>query len=251
MQRIGFEPSVDLQVLMRGLTKKQRAALIRLAHGTLAGLTMRELLKGPDPICAWTTYYAKPRGWHHQPQFRQALDLAVEEYEAAVMMAAVDSAAQRVRKAAPAAAELVVGLVQLVLTGETDADLAAVRRLMDMAGIDTEPEKKKGTVSAEGEGPKHADQIRAASVLVDKGLKAALEVLEQVQVDRALEGLERGAGTFRDWIEDLRQAGEDHGEVAELAAEAGDIQQGGLVAEQEAGEVPPKPGAAATIERGS
>jgi hypothetical protein len=235
-----FEPSERLLGLMEALTPQQRRAVPRIVEALMGGEPLTGLLKGEGKICAWKTYYQKPRGWAHQETFQAALQAALREYDQARLQVAVRDAAERMRRATPLAAELAEATVRACLTGEAERVPPPIWHLLvEMGAVE-------GKVGA----CKDSDAIRAASVLLSKGLQAALGILDRADIQTAVKSTGSEADLFRRWIEELRAAGdEDDGDrwdpedLANVAAEGGDVPPAGVRAESAAETGAPEQGA--------
>lgn len=99
--------SSDLRQALTKLTSKQAEGVRRIVRAELDGEPISNLLKGPDKICAYKTYYGggKSRGWIHNPAFDAALTLARRDYRAWLMEHGTDEAMFILADAAPDAAQ--------------------------------------------------------------------------------------------------------------------------------------------------
>lgn len=234
--------SQDLLARMAGLTAKQRAAIPRLVRALAEGQTMRELLRGADRICCWSTYYRPERGWYHQAEFRSVLALAQKEYDAAILRSAVEEAAEVLRRATPLAAQLLQVEVTAGLRSQREAPVEE---------LSFEERKLRLLVD-------HAEQgvaLRALALLLrergqarQRGMRAAGGVLDRADVETAVKSAGGAEAEWRDLLEELR--GLSDGEVADVGAEAGDLSPAGVQPARGAGGGAPGDGAGAAGGRG-
>ena len=220
----------ELWGLLAELTAKQRAAIPRIVEhvgegGSLTSLLRTSKNKGPHTICAWNTYYRRPRGWHHQERFRAALERAQREYDEARLRTAVEEAAERLRRAAPSAVELAEAVVVAVLTGESARVPTPVARLLALME------------GAEKEG----DQIRAASALLSQALRSGLSILDRADIETAVKNTGGEAAQWAGLLEELRDMGDEE-EMADVEAEVGGIQEAGIPSTRGPGGSAPQPG---------
>lgn len=195
--------SAELLAEMERLTPKQREAIPRLVRALADGATMRELLRGEDRICAWSTYYRPRRGWKHHRLFQEALAQARREYDAARLRTAVEDAAQEMRRTTPLAA----ALLRRVIEGSSPA-LEKLLRALDGEEVG-------------------ALEFRAADRLLAAGKRAATDVLDRADIETAVKSAGGEAAEWRGLLEELRGL-EDEEEVADVAAEAGDLPAAGV-----------------------
>lgn len=209
--------SQELLAKMERLTPAQREAIPRLVRALADGVRMRELLRGKDRICAWSTYYRPGRGWKHQQRFQEALAQAQREYDAARLLNAVEDAAEEMRRTTPLAA-------------------GRLRRVIEAMGpaLDTLQQALEG----EEVGPL---AFRAADRLLAKGARAATDVLDRADIVTAVKSAGGEAAEWRDLLQELR--GLEDGEVADVEAEGGDLPQAGVRAARGADAGAPEPGA--------
>jgi len=213
--------SAELLRKMEHLTLAQRLAIPRLVRAQADGRSMRELLRGPDRICAWSTYYRPGRGWHYQPAFVEALAQARREYDAAMLRVAVEEAAELMRRTTPLAARVLERLIVAGLraTGDDlpDEELTFEARQLRL-------------LARQAEGPA---AVRALGLLMrgsgadrDRGLRAAMALLDRADIETAVKS---AGGEAAEWRELLRELTED-GQVADVDAETEDIPPAGLPA---------------------
>lgn len=187
------------------LTKKQRNAIPRLVRALADGHTMASLLKGPDKVCAWCTWYKKERGWSHQSLFMEVLEEARAEYDKVLLERAVDEAAEILRKTTPLAARLGEGIIRGVLLGDEVEDLPpALRSLYEVAmGYPVEMvvmiEDKETLVQAPAP---IGDRRQAARDLMTLGARAAEDLLNRADVKTAIK---QAGGEVQAWQELLGQ----------------------------------------------
>lgn len=234
--------SQDLLARMAGLTAKQRLAIPRLVRALAEGQTMRELLRGPDRICCWSTYYRPGRGWYHQAEFRLVLEQAQKEYDAAVLRSAVDEAAEVLRRATPLAAQL----LQVEVT-------AGLRSQREVPKEDLSFEERKLRLLVD-----HGEEgvvLRSLALLLrergqarQRGMRAAAGVLDRADVETAVKSAGGAEAEWRDLLEELR--GLSDGEVADVGAETGDLPAAGVRAARGAGGGAPEPGSGDPGSRG-
>ena len=227
--------SDDLLLKMSRLTPRQREAIPRLVRALADGRTMRDLLRGPDRICCWSTYYKPSRGWYHNVAFREALEQARREYDAARLKTAVEEAAATLRRTTPLAArvleqEIVKGLRALELEVPDEECTFEERSLRLLARV------------AEG-----AVQLRALEALSKirgaergRGLKAATAVLDRADIETAVKSAGGAEAQWRGLLEELRS---DTDEVADVGAEADDLPAARVPATRGAVASTPEPGA--------
>ena len=217
---MGF--SAGLLEEMEGLTPKQRAAIPVICRVLGTGGSMRGLLKGPNKVCSYRTYYGKPRGWSHQKQFKRVLERAQAEYSKQLLEDGVASAADELRRGALPAALLAAELVQagrLSLQGEAEEGGIA-GALAELLASDDEAVKLRALA-----------ELRR---LVDSGLRAGLGILDRADVKTAVKGAVSGDDVYRAWMEQLMEAG--GGEVADVESKERDLGEAGLSAAQGAGD---------------
>jgi len=222
--------SDDLLLKMSRLTARQREAIPRLVRALADGSTMRALLRGPDRICCWSTYYKPSRGWYHNAAFRDALEQARREYDAARLKTAVDEAAATLRRTTPLAArvleqEIVHGLRSLDADGPDEECTFEERSLRLLARV------------AEG-----AVQLRALQALSKirsgergRGLRAAEAVLDRADIETAVKSAGGAEAEWHTMLEELRGLGDDE-QVADVDAEGGDFSEVGVSPVPAAGE---------------
>lgn len=215
--------SAELQELICELTPKQRAAIPRIVERLGGGGSLRSLLRGAGKICTERTFYHRPRGWWHQPAFRAALARARKEFDVIQLETAVEASAERLRRAAPTAVELAEKMVLTALHGLDPDECEQVTSLSKLQELMT------GAV-------KDGDQIRAASVLMGRGLQAALSILDRADIETAVKGARGAEEQWTDLLKELRETGN---EVADVGAEEGSIPSPEL-------QSAPKPGAGAS-----
>jgi len=226
--------SDDLLLKMSRLTARQREAIPRLVRALADGSTMRALLRGPDRICCWSTYYKPGRGWYHNEAFREVLEQARREYDAARLKTAVEEAAATLRRTTPLAARV---LEQEIVRG--------LRSLDDVPDDEcTFEERSLRLLARVAEG---AVQLRALEALSKirgaergRGLKAATAVLDRADVETAVKSAGGAEAQWRGLLEELRS---DADEMADVETEAGDLPAPGLPATRGAVAGTPEPGA--------
>lgn len=222
--------SDDLLDKLSALTARQREAIPRLVRALADGRTMRELLRGPDRICCWSTYYKPGRGWYHNEAFREALEQARREYDAARLKTAVEEAAATLRRTTPLAArvleqEIVRGLRSLDADVPDDECTFEERSLRLLARV------------AEG-----AVQLRALEALSKirgaergRGLKAATAVLDRADIETAVKSAGGAEAEWKAMLEELRGLGDDE-QVADVEPEGSDLSEVGVSPVPAAGE---------------
>jgi len=209
--------SQELLAKMERLSPKQREAIPRLVRALADGVRMRELLRGKDRICAWSTYYRPGRGWKHQARFQEALAQARREYDVARLQTAVEDAAEEMRRTTPLAAAVLRGMIE-----------------------GAPPALEKLLLALEGEemGPL---EFRAADRLLAKGARAAVDVLDRADIETAVKSAGGEAAEWRGLLEDLRRVADEP--VADVEAEGGDLSEAGVRAARGAEAGAPEPGA--------
>jgi hypothetical protein len=191
------------------LTPKQQRAIPRMVRALADGHTMESLLKGPDKVCSWGTWYKKPNGWSHQALFMQVLEEAQGEYNKALLERAVDEAAEILRKTTPLAARLGEGIIRGVLLGREVEDLPPVlRSLYEVAmGHPVEAvimvEDQPTTVQLPAP---VSDRRQAARDLLSLGARAAEDLLNRADVKTAIK-LAGGEETWRELMNQLQGTG--------------------------------------------
>ena len=208
------------------LTPAQRQAVPRIVSTLADGGTLTSLLTGTGKICAWKTYYQKPKGWSHNERFRAALERAQQEYDQYRLSQAVDIAVDRMRRTTPLAAELAERVLIGVLRGNEgdDACPPPVAALLDlMTRADTDKVKRE-----------------AAAALVSDGLRAAFAVLDRADIKTAMKAQDSDASRWEDLLKDLR--GEDDGEMADVETEGSDLSAAGVPASPGSAPGSPEPG---------
>jgi len=227
--------SDDLLLKMSRLTPRQREAIPRLVRALADGRTMRELLRGPDRICCWSTYYKPGRGWYHNEAFRQVLEQARQEYDAARLKTAVEEAAATLRRTTPLAARV---LEQEIVRG---------LRALDAEVPDEECTFEERSLRLLARVAEGAVQLRALEALSKirgaergRGLKAATAVLDRADIETAVKSAGGAEAEWRGLLEELRS---ETDEVADVETEAGDLPAPGLPATRGAVAGTPEPGA--------
>lgn len=99
-----LQPSDRLRSLLAQLTAAQADAVRRLVEGEAAGKTLESMLRGPEKVCNWSTYYRRPSGWRHKREFQEALRLAREEMRSTQLSVSLSAAVEELNLAAPLAA---------------------------------------------------------------------------------------------------------------------------------------------------
>lgn len=210
--------------MLAALTQRQRAAIPRLVETLAEGGSVRSLLHGPDKICTERTFYRKGRGWSHQPYFREVWRQAQEEYERLRLTRSVEDAAERLRRLTPRAVEA-AGLVMAGLFGDEEQGLTAPVATLLQAAQDGE--LKPG-------------QVRAGSVLLARGLQAAVSILDRADIKTAMKGTGGDAQRVREWLAELRQAGD--GEMADVESETNNVPADRVLSSRAAGASAQEPG---------
>jgi len=221
--------SDDLLLKMSRLTARQREAIPRLVRALADGSTMRALLRGPDRICCWSTYYKPGRGWYHNEAFHEVLEQARREYDAARLKTAVEEAAATLRRTTPLAARV---LEQEIVRG--------LRSLDDVPDDEcTFEERSLRLLARVAEG---AVQLRALEALSKirgaergRGLKAATAVLDRADIETAVKSAGGAEAEWKAMLEELRGLGDDE-QVAEVEPEGGDLSEVGVSPVPAAGE---------------
>ena len=195
--------SDELLAMLGGLTARQRAAIPQIVATLAEGGALSRLIRGGprrkdrpgsgEGICAWHTYYGR-KGWSHNPQFVAALERARKEYDAALLRDAVDEAAERLRRAAPASARAAEAIVQALLRGS------------DEAGI---PSPLETLLKITQDGGAGRGQVQAASALLGKGLQAALSILDRADIETAVKSAGGAEAEWRGLLEELRGGGDE------------------------------------------
>jgi hypothetical protein len=204
--------SVELQAELQELTPKQQRAIPRIVEALASGRTLTSLLQGPGKICAWKTYYQRPRGWHHQARFQRVLAQAQAEYRQALMLRVVDEAAEDLRLLTRPAVQLAGAVLQAVISGQVEGDVPApVEVLLQL-------------MRGEGADCVEVQQRRlAADSLLSKGLAAAFQLLDRADIKTAVKSTGGDAQRWADLLQELRDVGDEDGEVADAEAEAGRV----------------------------
>lgn len=104
--------SDELQDKLSQLTRKQAAAIPRLAAYLAQGKAVDTLLNSDSPICSEQTYYGRPAGWTHQPAFKEALALAIREYRQALAKDAIELARTILMAHGAEAIERTIGIMR-------------------------------------------------------------------------------------------------------------------------------------------
>lgn len=211
--------SDELLDLIEGLTSKQRSAIPRIVARRAEGGSLTSMLRGPEKVCAWRTYYKKPSGWSHNEAWLRALEMAQREYNARLLDQAVDRAVDNLRLGTEAASAFLL------------EEVRAGRRLQwgdeDDLGL-----AQKGLLLLLRNG-EDKEKIRAATALarmcggqLERALRAGLGILDRADIKTAMKA-STGADQFADWITELRGLDDDE-TVADVGAEAGDVQAVGV-----------------------
>ncbi len=230
--------SEELLALMETLTPKQRAAVPRIAAQRSTGESLRSLLTGAGKICTWTTYYRKPRGWHHQERFQRAVDLAEKEYRKALLDHGVDEAVAGMRR-----------LVFVAVEGLAD-EVHAGRRYARGLEKDELGMAERGLMLLTETGAKEGVRLQALTQLAriagdqrNRSLRAYFGVLDRADIKTAIKGADRGDEELMELLDELRGAGPHGEELAGVVAEAGDLSETGLRSARGTGASAPEHGA--------
>jgi len=222
--------SDDLLTKMGRLTARQREAIPRLVRALADGSTMRALLRGPDRICCWSTYYKPGRGWYHNVAFREVLEQARREYDAARLKTAVEEAAATLRRTTPLAARL---LEEHIIVG-----LRAVSGDVPDEMLTFEARQLRALARNAG-GPV---ALRALDLLIrgdgadrSRGLKAAAAVLDRADIETAVKSAGGAEAEWRAMLEELRGLGDDE-QMAGVEPEGSDLSEVGVSPVPAAGE---------------
>ena len=223
--------SDDLLLKMSRLTARQREAIPRLVRALADGSTMRALLRGPDRICCWSTYYKPGRGWYHNEAFREVLEQARREYDAARLKTAVEEAAATLRRTTPLAArvleqEIVRGLRSLELEVPDEECTFEERSLRCLARVTADGPLQVRALEA-------LSKMRAAER--GRGLKAATAVLDRADIETAVKSAGGAEAEWRAMLEELRGLGDDE-QMAGVEPEGSDLSEVGVSPVPAAGE---------------
>lgn len=228
--------SEDLLQKKGKLTPRQQAALPALVVAYHEG-RVRQLLRGPDRPCAWSTFYRPDRGWYNQPLFREVLEQARREYEDYLLRVAVDEAASLLRRTTLISARVLEGEVREALEiqapSRREDDLSFAERqlyLLINHGDESIRVRALGTLA------------RLYGSIRSRGMKAATEVLDRADIETAVKSAGGAEAEWRGLLEELRGLAED-GEMADVEAEAGGVPAAGVRAARGAGGGTSEPGA--------
>jgi len=195
-------------------SRQQQVGALRMIRVLGDGGSIRSLITGPDKICAWATYY-KRTGWAYQEEFQAVVKMGLEEYRAG-KVEAVARAAGVLRGASVEAAELARAIVRGVM-GEDVSDMPpAVRGLVEVLT---------------DEKARQSDRVSAGRALLNQGLRSAMTILDRADVETAVKEQGGDVAKVAEWVAALREAaepGETGGQVANVGAEAGDVQAAGV-----------------------
>lgn len=218
------EWSEELLGLLAECTPRQRAAIPRIVAALAGGRSLASLLRGKEKICAFNTYYRKPKGWHHQPRFQQALELAQDEYDRALLDRNVDETVQEMRRGCRLSAQLLVGEVIQGLQDQADDVDLSVREL----GLVLLLRHESSSVRMEA-----ADKLlRTSDRRRERAIKAALGLLDRADVKTAAKLPASGdeEARWREYIDELWElgGGGDGQALADVGAEDGGVPAGGV-----------------------
>jgi len=199
--------SEDLRRKLAALTPLQQTAIPRLAAARFNGRSKTSLLKGEDRVCAWSTYYSKPNGWHHQAAFREALELAEAEYRVLMLDAGLDEAVLYLKQASQVGAEL--------LLEEIRAGRAAMAREVDTDQLSWEEYQLYMLAT---HGPPDVAQDAAAELAKarrhtrNRAVRATLGALDRADIKTAIKQASGSDERYREYLERLRQVESGEGE---------------------------------------
>lgn len=220
--------SQELLHRMEELTPMQRRAIPRIVATLAQGGALTSLLSGgparankpasnAEAICSWKTWYHRPKGWSHQAAFTAALEQAQQEFDEALMERAVDEAAERMKRMTLLAVDLAEKVLNAALMGDQVENLPpAVQTLL--------------TLMEEGE--TESTRRLAAQALLTKAMTTGFGVLDRADVATAIKASGADAQRWEAMLDELRDLEEDEdGEtMADLAPEAGDFSEAGVLA---------------------
>ncbi len=142
----------EIEQALRGLTRKQRTTVLRLAEAAATpGLTMTDVFRESD-CCNRSTWYDRPSrdGWESDPQIKHALQLATERaqhWQDTTIARHIAKAQRKLAVASPAAVDRMISL----MAGADDqrVQLSAAEGILDRTAQET---ATRQTVTVAGEG---------------------------------------------------------------------------------------------------
>jgi hypothetical protein len=153
--RVDIVWSEQLLAQLERLTPKQAAAVPRLAETLVRGGSVDSLLAGPGRICARQTYYGRPRGWSHQVEFQEALELAKREYRQALARDSVEEARALLYAHAPEGVRRTLEIMRMI-DNPAQSRLAARDIWKAAMGLDESEDDRDDQVAITFETPEWA-----------------------------------------------------------------------------------------------
>lgn len=148
----------EIEQALRGLTRKQRTTVLRLAEAAATpGLTMTDVFRESD-CCNRSTWYDRPSrdGWESDPQIKHALQLATERaqhWQDTTIARHIAEAQRKLAQASPPAVDRVISL----MAGAQDerVQLRAAESILDRTAQET---AVKSSLAVEGALPTVTDE---------------------------------------------------------------------------------------------
>jgi hypothetical protein len=214
---VEWEFSAKLMEQMAALTPKQRAAIPQIVRRLAEGGSLSSLLSSgpkrrnmPEPseaICAWNTYYRRPRGWAHNEKFRAALAQARQEYERILLQTAVQDSADELRRTTLLATACLRQEIAAVVKAQQGEDVQPEEMLLPQRTLVELMEDARETSSV---------KLRAADRLMrneeraqDRAIKASLGVLDRADIQTAVKSAAGEGAEFRALLEELQGLGDE------------------------------------------